>query len=143
MVRANFRFALGEYTRYVNPKWWKQHVNLSHLHNGGHTISPMGSVVVSKHEGQRMSEKGMDLSSEQRRRLQVRLDRASAEDDGSGMLITREIGEIGRELGVQRLCRTAQLERTSFYRTFDGVTDPRLSNLMRAVRALGLVLTLR
>lgn len=90
-----------------------------------------------------MSERVMDLSSDLRRRLQVRLDEASARDDGSGLIITREIGEIGRELGVQRLCREARLERTSFYRTFDGVTDPRLSNLMRAVRALGLVLTLR
>lgn len=90
-----------------------------------------------------MKQTDMNLSADMRKKLQVRLDRASADDDGSGMLITKEIGEIGRELGVQKLCRLARLERTSFYRTFDGVTDPRLSNLMRAVRALGLVLTLR
>ena len=85
----------------------------------------------------------LNISPELRRKLQARVDRASAEDNGTGMAITKELGDIGRELGVQRLCRIAQLERTSFYRTFDGKTDPRLSNLMRALRALGLTLTLR
>ena len=90
-----------------------------------------------------MRETELSITPDLRRKLQSRLDRASAEDNGTGMTITREIGEIGRELGVQRLCRIAQLERTSFYRTFDGKTDPRLSNIMRALRALGLSLTIR
>lgn len=90
-----------------------------------------------------MRETELSITPDLRRKLQARLDRASAEDNGTGMTITKEIGEMGRELGVQRLCRIAQLERTSFYRTFDGKTDPRLSNIMRALRALGLSLTIR
>lgn len=90
-----------------------------------------------------MKQSDLNLTADLRRKLQARIDRAAAEDNGTGMAITKEIGEIGRELGVQKLCRIAQLERTSFYRTFDGKTDPRLSNLLRALRALGLTLTLR
>lgn len=90
-----------------------------------------------------MKQSDLNLTADLRRKLQARIDRAAAEDNGTGMAITKEIGDIGRELGVQKLCRIAQLERTSFYRTFDGKTDPRLSNLLRALRALGLTLTLR
>lgn len=90
-----------------------------------------------------IKESELNITPELRRKLQARIDRAAADDNGTGMGITAEIGEIGRELGVQRLCRIAQLERTSFYRTFDGNTDPRLSNILRALRALGLSLTLR
>lgn len=90
-----------------------------------------------------MKQSDLNLTADLPRKLQARIDRAAAEDNGTGMAITKEIGDIGRELGVQKLCRIAQLERTSFYRTFDGKTDPRLSNLLRALRALGLTLTLR
>ena len=90
-----------------------------------------------------MRKSEMKLTNDLKRKLQQRLDKAAAEDDGTGMMITREIGEIGRELGVQCVCRIANLERTSFYRTFDGMTDPRFSNVYRVVKALGLSLTLR
>ena len=90
-----------------------------------------------------MKKTDMKLTTELNRKLQQRLDKAAAEDDGTGMMLTREIGEIGRELGVQRVCRIANLERTSFYRTFDGMTDPRFSNVYRVIKALGLTLTLR
>ncbi len=90
-----------------------------------------------------MKQSDLNITADLRRKFQARLDRACAADNGTGMTITKEIGDIGREVGVQKLCRIAQLERTSFYRTFDGKTDPRLSNMMRALRALGLTLTLR
>ncbi len=90
-----------------------------------------------------MSKSDTKLTNDLKRKLQQRLDKAAAEDDGTGMLLTREIGEIGREIGVQRICRIANLERTSFYRTFDGMTDPRFSNVFRVIKALGLTLTLR
>ena len=90
-----------------------------------------------------MKKSDIKLTTDLKRKLQQRLDKPAAEDDGTGMMITNEIGEIGRELGVQRVCRIANLERTSFNRTFDGMTDPRFSNVYRVIKAHGLTLTLR
>ena len=84
----------------------------------------------------------LKLSREQKRTFQEQLNRAADEDPGDGSEICRVIGVISRKTGVQQVAGATGLERTSLYRTFNGTTDARLSNVLRVVRALGCRLTL-
>ncbi len=71
------------------------------------------------------------------------LNEALANDPGDGSLLCRTIGEIAKSYGVQQVAEKAGVERTSFYRTFNGKTDARLSNVLRVLGALGFRITIR
>lgn len=88
-------------------------------------------------------EQQLNLTRDLRRKIQARLDEAAANDPGDASLLCKTLGDISRELGVQQIAAIAGLERTSFYRTFNGLTDARISNVIRVVRALGCSLTIK
>lgn len=83
------------------------------------------------------------MSREMRREFQTILDNAAKTDKGDGKTVCKAICLISKEIGIQRVAEAAGLERTSFYRTFNGQTDARISNVLRVVRALGCQLKLR
>lgn len=83
------------------------------------------------------------ISREMRRNFQTILDNAAKSDKGDGKTVCTAICSISKEVGIQRVAEAAGLERTSFYRTFNGQTDARISNVLRVVRALGCQLKLR
>lgn len=85
----------------------------------------------------------LTIPKDKRREYQARLDEAVKNDTGDGSLVCGVIGQISREVGIQAIAEVCGLERTSFYRTFNGKTDARISNVLRVVRALGCKITLR
>lgn len=85
----------------------------------------------------------LTIPKDKRHEYQDRLDQAVKNDTGDGSLVCAEIGRISREVGIQAIAEVCGLERTSFYRTFNGKTDARISNVLRVVRALGCKITLR
>lgn len=87
--------------------------------------------------------KQISMTRSQRKGYQMALDAAAQADAGDGRTVCMALCAIAKEVGVQKVTELAKLERTSFYRTFNGQTDARLSNVMRVVRALGLQLKLR
>lgn len=87
--------------------------------------------------------KKLHITTENKREFQARLNTAAESDPGDGSLLCKVIGEIAREVGIQAISEECSLERTSFYRTFNGKTDARISNVLRVVRALGCKVTLR
>jgi len=82
-------------------------------------------------------EKELFLPRGLRKEYQNRIDEACRQDPGDGSSVAKVLGDIAREVGVIRITRLAGLERTSFYRTFNGKTDPRISTIAKLIRALG------
>ena len=74
---------------------------------------------------------------------QERLDAACKADEGDGMTISRVLSEICHEIGMVRVASVSGIERTTFYRVFNGKNDIRISNVLRVIRILGCKLHLR
>jgi len=73
-----------------------------------------------------------------RHEYQERLDEACRLDTGDGKIIVRVLGAIARDIGVIAVTKHSGLERTSFYRSFSGKSDPRIGTICRIIRGLGL-----
>jgi len=73
-----------------------------------------------------------------RHEFQERIDEASRRDKGDGQCIAQTLGEIVREVGVRFVTEVAHLDRTSFYRSFNGKTNPHLQTFAKLTRALRL-----
>jgi probable addiction module antidote protein len=66
----------------------------------------------------------------------------AALEDGDADLIASAIGDIARAVGATRFARETGLSRETIYKTFKTGGNPTLDTLSKAVKALGMKLTL-
>lgn len=66
----------------------------------------------------------------------------AALEDGDGTLIATAIGDIARARGVSEFARESGLSRETIYKGFRPGGNPTLESITKALKALGLKLTL-
>ena len=67
----------------------------------------------------------------------------AAFEDGDPALIATALGDIARAIGMTQLAAQTGVTREALYKALSPNGDPRLSTLLRVVKALGLKLTPR
>lgn len=67
---------------------------------------------------------------------------AAALEDGDPSLIAAAVGDIARARGASAFARDSDISRETIYKQFRPGGNPRLDTLAKAMRALGLRLTL-
>lgn len=83
------------------------------------------------------------LPKDLKKEYQERLDAACRADNGDGVAVCGVLSEICHEIGMVRIASVSGIERTTFYRLFNGKTDLRLSSILKVIRILGCKLHLR
>lgn len=83
------------------------------------------------------------LRQNERLLVRARLKAARLRDPGDGSEICKELNKIARDVGVTNICEEAGLERTGFYRTFNGSTDPKFSHIIKLIHALDIGLLIK
>ena len=83
------------------------------------------------------------LPSELKKEYQQRLDEACRNDSGDGMTISKVFSEICHEVGMVRVASVSGIDRTAFYRLFNGKTELKLGVTIQVLRSFGCSLRLR
>ncbi len=83
------------------------------------------------------------LPAELKKEYQHRLDEACRNDSGDGMTIAKVFCELCHEVGMGRVANVSGIERSVFYRLFNGKNELRVGPVMRVLRSFGCTLRLR